>query len=310
MLKAKLGLRVIQFCFLFIVVSGFAQKKDTIDYSFLDSINIDELLKFKEEKSYFKFQTSYLTNAVWAGRKDTAALPYLTPSIEYNHKSGFYIGASISYLANNNSRIDLWSLDAGYSFDIIKKLNASFYINKPFYNSNSRNVQSDVSFYTGGTLTFENNILNVSATGNVMFGSESDFNLILSLDHQFNWSGKGDVNWTIAPVLNTYLGSVGYYQNYRFKRVNPRNNLPQTLNVTISSPNKFQILSYEFSLPTYFDKTKWGIFLNPTFAIPVNPVITTYRVTGPNGGVIIPESKITEQISNTLYAEFGVYFKF
>jgi hypothetical protein len=309
MFKAKLGCRIVQACFLLFSVTSFAQK-DTSKYSFLDSINLDDLFKLREKASYFKFQTTYLTNSVYAGRKDSAALPYFTPSIEYNHKSGLYLGASISYLANSNSRIDVWSLDLGYSFDILKKLHTNLYINKPFYNSNSRNVQSNVSFYTGGTLSYETKIINISATGNVMFGSESDFSLILSLDHQFSWDGKKDAIWTITPMLNTYLGSVGFYQNYKFQRVNPRNNLPQTVNVTISSPNQFQVLSYEFSLPIYFDKTKWGIFLNPTFAIPVNPIITTYKATGPYGGVIIPETKITENISNSLFAEFGVYYKF
>ena len=309
MLQKKLSFRILHICIFLFSFSAVAQK-DSIKYNFLDSINLDDLFKLREKESYFKFQTSYLTNSVYAGRKDTVALPYLTPSIEYNHKSGLYIGASISYLANSNSRIDLWSLDAGYSFNILKKLSANLYVNKPFYNSSSSNVQSDVNFYTGGTLTYDAKVINISATGNVMFGSENDFSLILSLDHQFNWEGKNDELWTISPMLNTYLGSVGYYQNYKFKRINPRNNLPQTVTVTISSPNQFQVLSYEFSLPIYLDKTKWRVFLNPTFAIPVNPVITTYKATGPNGGIIIPETKITENISSTLFAEFGVYFKF
>lgn len=309
MVKTKFGLWVLQASFFFLSITTFAQK-DTSKYSFLDSINLDDLFKLRERESYFKFQASYLTNSVYAGRKDTIALPYFTPSIEYNHKSGLYLGASISYLANSNSRIDLWSLDAGYNFNIAKKLSASVYAAKPFYNSNSRNVQSDVNFYTGGTLSYETKFLNISATGNIMFGSENDFSLIITLDHQFSWDGKKDANWTISPMLNTYLGSVGFYQNYKFQRINPQNNLPQTVNVTISSPNQFQVLSYEFSLPIYFDKTKWGIFLNPTFAIPVNPVVTTYKATGPFGGVIIPETKITENISNTLFAEFGVYYKF
>ncbi len=309
MLQSKLGLHIILASIFLCSISSFAQK-DTSNYSFLDSINLEDLFKLREKESYFKFQTSYLTNSVYAGRKDTVALPYFTPSVEYNHKSGLYLAASISYLTNNNSRIDLWSLDAGYSFELFKKLSANIYINKPFYNSSSSNVQSNITLYTGGSLSYDAKLINISASGNIMFGSENDFSLILSLDHQFNWDGKNDVNWSITPMLNTYLGSVGYYQNYKFNRINPRNNLPQTVNVVISSPNRFQILSYEFSSPIYFDKTKWGFYLNPTFAIPVNPIITSYKATGPNGGTVIPETKITENISNTLFAEFGLYFKF
>lgn len=309
MQKTRIGFFLVFIGFFCFSNTTFAQK-DTSIYSFLDSINLADIFKLREKASYFKFQTTYLTNAVYAGRKDTAALPYITPSIEYNHKSGLYLGASISYLANNNSRIDLWSVDLGYDFKLMKNITANININKPFYNNQSRNVQSDVKFFTGGSLNYSTKAITLSATGNVMFGSESDFSMIISMSHNFEWESKNKTYWSISPSIYTYLGSIGFYQNYKFNRINPRNNLPQTVNVTISSPNKFQIMAFDFSVPIYFDRTKWGIFAMPTFAFPVNPVITTYKVTGPFGGVIIPETKISENISNSFYSEFGVYIKF
>ena len=309
MVKNKFALAILFSCFLIISLETRAQK-DSIDLSFLDSINLDDLFKLKSKKSYFKIQASYLTNSVFAGRKDSLPLPYFTPSIEYNHKSGLYAGASLSYLANSNSRIDLWSLDLGYSFELSKKLNGNLYINKPFYNNSSSNVQSAVSFYAGSSLTYDASILAFTASTNFMFGSENDFSLILTTDHQFNWSDKSNALWTFAPSFNLFLGSSGYYQTYRVDRKNPRNNLPQTVNVTINSPNKFQLMSYEFSTPLYFDKTTWGFFINPTYVIAVNPIVTTYKVTGPFGGTIVPETRITEKISNSFYTTFGAYIKF
>ena len=63
--------------------------------------------KSKEEQSYFKLSGSYLTNAVYNGRKDSATLPYITPSLAYYDKSGFNIGVSASYLNSADAhRID------------------------------------------------------------------------------------------------------------------------------------------------------------------------------------------------------------
>ena len=70
------------------------------------------------KKSYFKFSASYLSNAVYYGRKDSLALPYIMPSISYNDKSGFYIEASLSYLASaGESQVDAGAITAGYEFE-------------------------------------------------------------------------------------------------------------------------------------------------------------------------------------------------
>lgn len=284
---------------------------------FLDSINIDDLLKMAEKKSYFKFQTSYLTNSVYAGRKDSLSLPYITPSVEYNHKSGFYIGASLSYLANSSSRIDLWSLDAGYTFDTIGKFSNSIYLYKSFYNSNSGNVQSDVTFSSGFATTYNNKIANITLNGNCMFGTKTDFTLLLSADHSFEFGDEEKYSLAISPSITTYFGSSGYYLNYRYKIRKPSSGggVPQNVSVTISSPNTFQMMSLELAIPITYDKAKWGLFITPTYSIAVNPITTTIKATGPNGGnIILPNLNIprteTEKISNTFFAEFGVYMRF
>jgi len=177
-----------RYLFLLLVICNTSamSQEDTLLFTkgFLDSINIDDLLKASQKKSYFKVQASYLSNSVYAGRRDTASnLPYLTPSIEYNHKSGFYVGASLSYLANSSSRIDIFSFDAGYNFNPFDKFSGSVFINKPFYNSNSANVQSDIKFSSGLSLTYDVKYVNITANGNLMFGTKTDFSLLLYIDH-------------------------------------------------------------------------------------------------------------------------------
>ena len=69
------------------------------------------------DKSYFEAGLSYLNNNVYQGRHDSLRIPYLIPSIKYYNKSGFYAGASVSYLSSpQDSRVDLFALEAGYAF--------------------------------------------------------------------------------------------------------------------------------------------------------------------------------------------------
>lgn len=292
---------------------SFAQMDSALFAKWLDTLKIEDLFPLYAKKSYFKAQVSYLTNSVYAGRKDTAALPYLTPSIEYNHKSGFYASVSASYLANKNSRLDVWNAEIGFSTDTIGRFSGSIYANKPFYNNNSGNVQSDVKFYTGAAISFDARYININAAGTVMFSDERDFSLQLSADHSFYVEpDSGNFLITITPTVSSFFGSTGYYQEYK-KTVRLRNGQTGQAKAQLTSPNTFQVLSYEFSLPIYFDTRNWGIFVNPTYVIPVNPVTTTIKWTGPNGGVLTGPNfptKITESISNSLYAELGFYYKF
>lgn len=81
-------------------------------------------------KSYFSLGLNYLSNSVYNGRKDSLATPYLTPSLGYYDKSGFFVSGSLSYLMRTGaSRIDLFSLDAGYDFSI-KKFDGEIAVSK------------------------------------------------------------------------------------------------------------------------------------------------------------------------------------
>ena len=65
-------------------------------------------VKSSEDKSYFLADVSYINDAVFLGRRDSIAAPYIFPSIGYYDKSGFFADASISYLTGSEeNRIDL-----------------------------------------------------------------------------------------------------------------------------------------------------------------------------------------------------------
>ena len=307
-------------CLLVVCTTKVLSQEDTILFTkgFLDSINIDDLIKSSQKQSYFKAQASYLSNYVYGGRKDAVAVPYLTPTLEYNHKSGVYASASASFLSNNNHKLDVLSLDAGYSCDTSHRFGASFFANKLFYSDSSKNVQSSVKFSLGTSLTYNASMVNLSSTITAMFGSKTDFSLHLSAYRSFYFEDDtSNYSFSVIPTISTFFGTTGNYQSYQQKVRTKKNKPPLDATITSTSPNKFQLMSLEFSLPFNYDKQKWGVFFTPTYSIPFNPIITNNKATGPNGGnILLPirgydiQPVETENLSNSFFVELGFYYQF
>jgi hypothetical protein len=281
-------------------IISFLPAQSQVDSTFnklLDSINLDDLFGAKEKKSYFKFQTSYLTNYVYAGRGDANNLyPYLTPLIEYNHKSGVYASASLSYLANDSSRVDVKSVELGYNFDITKKISGSAYVNKSFYASNSNNILSSSSWATGVSLSYETKYVTLTNAMYLSIGGGNSFALNVSLDHPFYFGNdSSNYSFTITPTITTVFDNTKYYQN--------RKTLPRRTN---TSKNKFQLMCYELSLPIYYDNKNWGLFFTPAYSIATNPIVTTTQAQNPPLNIV----NFTENLSNYFFAEVGFYYKF
>ncbi len=258
----------------------------------------DDSKKLDKKSSYFKIATSYLTNAVYNGRKDSVVLPYLTPSLGYFDESGFYISGSLSYLSSSAvSRIDLFSLTTGYDFNVSDKVNGGIYASKDFYTSSSSAVRSESKGSLGGYVSYDPGVITLNGGINLMFSSKTDVSINGSLAHSFSLGDEGNA-WSIIPTLTVNVGTQNYYQDYLKNKAKKKNGSTGLVQV---QQNKFGVLDYELSLPIAYDAKKWGLYLTPTYAIPQNP--NSY--TAPGGTTFI-----AEKLDNVFYAEFGVYMKF
>ncbi len=77
--------------------------------------------KSNEEASYVLVDLSYMNDAIFMGRKDSIAAPYLLPSIGYYDKSGLFADVTASYLTSSgNQRVDLFYVTGGYLFEAKK----------------------------------------------------------------------------------------------------------------------------------------------------------------------------------------------
>lgn len=272
------------------------------------------------KKSYFKIQADYLSNSVYSGRKDSERVSYFTPTIGYFHKSGLYVDAGMSFLANSvdAGRIDEIVVEGGYDFSITDLFDAGFYAGKYFYSNSSFAVTSDIKADIGTYFTFNTNVINFGGGADLLVSTSNDLNINGNVAHPFNISVK-DNSLSISPTVEINAGTQSFYQAYyknrKFSftthgsngkgRSHKKSGTTTTTDtstvkeVTFPGQNRFSLLDYEFSIPMSFDAKKWGLFLTPVLAIPVNP--TTYAIDG-----VLQK----EQLSNSFFIKTGVYFKF
>ena len=260
------------------------------------------------KSSYFKLSTSYLTNSVYGGRKDSVTLPYITPSIGYYDKSGFFVKGSLAYLsATGNSRIDLFSLETGFDFTISDKLSGGIYASKYFYNNSSTSVRSEMKGGLGGNLDYDLGAITLSSGLDLSFSSQTDITASGAIAHGIYFGEKGN-EWGFTPTISVNFGTQNYYQDYIKNRKSKGGSRGRGGNsggggstVVTSGSNKFNILDYELSIPITYDGNKWGLFFTPTYAIPQNPLSIAYS----SGS-----GYVTEKLENSFFAEFGIYIKF
>ena len=271
--------------------------------------------------SYFRIDASYLSNYVYNGRQDSLKTPYLTPTIGYYDKSGLWISGSLSYLANpTESRIDLYSLDIGYDFDLTDHFSASVYAEKSFYNEASTVINSALKGSMGSTMSYDLDFLQLNAGIDILFSTKADIATNIGLSHAFYIGEKANL-FTITPTVTTNLSTLHYYEGYANRKAGKKANqvIPNLQSITVETTvnnNQFTFMDYEISLPFSYDSKKIGFFITPTFAIPKNPIYTSTTTTIKlrNGTQTSQTNDSTpweeKNLTNTFYAEIGFYLKF
>ncbi len=262
------------------------------------------------DTSYFEAGLSYLNNNVYQGRHDSLRIPYVIPSIKYYHKSGFYAGASVSYLSSGqDSRLDLFALETGYAFTK-NKFSGLVSLEKDFYNGQSKNVRAETKGSANGTLAYDFGFIKPLVQGGVIFNSSDDYYGAFGLEHSFFFA---DDNFEITPSFLVNASTQNYYSSYYIKRKFKTKKKNQTGVVTatrayLKNASDFKIMDYEISLPMDYSIGKFIFDFAPTEALPVNPNVVVTTVT-PQSGVVTTRMK-TEKLSNIFYWSAGITYTF
>lgn len=255
--------------------------------------------------SFARVSLSYSSDFVYAGRKDSVALPYSTASLGYFHKSGLFAQGFLSYLTSSDEqRVDMTGLTAGYMY-----MPGQFYAGISgtawFYNDSSYSVQSE----TGGNLYayagYDFDILELTVDATTLFSDNTDFLTGIELSRMF-FIAKD--KFRLTPTIYTLFGTQNYYnQYYTYRRTGSthRGRGPGggmgggDAIVETQELSKFNLLAYEFSMPASYTAGKFRFYFTPTYVIPKNPLV-----------IETDQGTETETLDNSFYWTLGASFSF
>jgi hypothetical protein len=263
------------------------------------------------KKSYWQVGINYLSDNVYLGRKDSVKIPYISPSIAYYDKSGFYVNGSLSFLpASGNSHIDLVTLEAGYSFTV-NDFEGQIAADKFFYNSKSTNVRSEVKGGLNSMLGYNFGFIKPTVQGGISFGKSTDYSLALGLEHTFYLvDDKIDITPQGLANFSTQNFYGSYYNRRRYTGKRKRKStgiLYYDISADVSNVSKFKLLDYEFSAPINYTCGKWVFNFTPTIAIPENPAEVTLHFQPSTG---LPFSRtFREKLGESFFFQAGITYQ-
>jgi len=285
-------------------------------------LNIQYHVFSQEEtsKSGFKIGISYLSNYVYNGRQDSLKTPYITPTLEYRHSSGFYVSGSLSFLTSQqNSRLDYLNLDLGYDFTVGERWKGGVYVEKSHYNSGSTNISSDIGASAGASVSYDAGWINIAGGTDLLFSSKTDFMSSCALSKELEL-GEGS-GFYCEPSFTANFSTQHFYEGYTSRKLVKNSNrlLPNATSIqaitTVDNPG-FKLMDFELSLYTGYEGSQWGFYVNPVLAMPRNPIYTTTTTTiklanGSSVNQIRNSTPVSEKnLNNLFFAELGFYFNF
>ena len=272
----------------------------------------DEMGKH-QGKTYFSTDIYYISDAVFMGRKDSIAAPYLYPILTYHHKSGFYATGSLSYLTKSNeSRVDLFLVSGGFDFTI-KNLTGDISLTKYFFNDDSYNVISQVTADITGQLKYDFNVFNLSLTASNYFNNEgsSDFIMSTEISHDFVMENN---KVQISPSLGFSFGSQNFYEEYYINKQYGTGNTngngtgngsgqngstTTTTVVSVQENKKFNLLAVELSSPIWYSNKSFTLMFLPTYVFPKNA-----------SNFVVDGVTVQENLKDTFYWIVGLGYRF
>jgi len=225
----------------------------------------------KKETVQFKIGVYYNSNLNYLGRTDSLRSSGIFPLAELWFGKGFYINAAPVFINNAISSFEYAGTvtSAGYRFSNKKNtFGGNLFFTKPIYKDNSQLVQSAVKSQFTSSLTWSNRIINITAGADVRFSDNVDYGATGGIDHLFRFEPGNNFVLVLDPSAYVYAGTQKFTKTY-YKQSNFLL-FPGAQQQVTETANKFNILSYEFSIPVVLAKGKLQLIANPAYVIPQN----------------------------------------
>lgn len=259
----------------------------------------------KNRKSEVRVGLRYSSDYLYMGRSDSLKAPYLTPSVGYYHKSGFFVRSHLSYLtAKDQGRIDMYGFSGGYEY-YGEKLALGLSLSEYIFNDASYVVQAEMNTYVNAYAGYDFEVFMLFADAGAGFSDATDIFLTFDISRMF-YTLRNKL--LIMPSLSLNMGTQRYYDQY-YQYRSPESGFgqggngkgkdgqqqPPTVTVNILESDKFQILDYEASLQLTYKLNRIRLFSIATWTFPVNPAT-----------VVVDNVTREEDLKNNFYWTTGI----
>jgi len=241
----------------------------------------------------FKLGVYYNSGLNYYGRTDSLRSSGVFPVAEFWFSKHFYINGAPVFIWNKATTLEYAGsvITAGLRFDKEKKYSSNIYVVKPIYKDNSQLVQSALKLQAAGTYTWINKAINITGGADIKLSDQLDYGATAGLDHLFRFQITTNSVLVIDPTATVNAGTQQFTKtSYKQGGVLP---FPGTQQLITEEVNKFNILSYEFSMPVVYAKGKWQLIANPAYVLPQNLIKVPNR----------PD--LSERGQNMFYATLG-----
>jgi hypothetical protein len=282
----KINKGLMKFTYIFLSIFFFTFCISELNAQSTDSTDV------KENKTQFKLGINYNSNLNYYGRTDSLRSSGFFPLAELWFTPQFYINAAPIFVNNKIQSFEYAGTVAtvGYQFTSNKWF-VNMYALKPFYKNTSTLVQSALKAQTGASLTLLNNVLNITAGGDIKFSDKTDYGASAGLDHIIRLPFNDQSVLVIDPSAYVYAGTQQFSETY-YKKSNFLF-LPGSQREVTETSAKFNVLAYEFSVPVIYAKNKFQLSATPSYIIPQNLISVPGR----------PD--LSERGKETLYLTLG-----
>ncbi len=222
---------------------------------------------------------NYQSKLHFFGRTDSLQSAGLFPTLRFDSKTGLYVNSSFIFLNNAVTPTSYTGtvVEGGYKFPETKNFSGNIFYNQFLYKDNSQVVQSALKSQAGINLVYNNKIVNVTGGADAKFSNRTDFGVTGGLDHLFIYIIPGTKNAiAVNPSAYIYAGSQNFTQIYYKK--NHIIGIPTGQNQQVTeNVNRFNILSYEISMPVVLVAGKFNASITGSYVMPKNLIAVANR---------------------------------
>lgn len=237
----------------------------TIQVSLAQSIqNKADTVRDEKKKTTLTLAAIYNTNADYYGQTADRKLPYILANATVSFPFKLSFSVSSYKLLDSTKGITATVLGVGYDFSLAKNLNAGVNYSHTFNAINSPLLQASNTDNASANINYKY-WLTTGLTLDLAFGDEQDGFLTFTNSKEIDLGSFTEKDIiSLTPTIEIVGGTQHFYQSYTTTQKNRKRIIggilqpPKTTTTTVAT-TKFNLLSYNFSLPLSYSRSSYMI---------------------------------------------------